>query len=368
MSDIVNKKNIDKEDGEIDYIAIAQTLWQGRKLIIKSTIAFAIIGLLVAIFSPKQYTASMTVVPQTTDAKSGLGSLSGLAAMAGFNLNMNSGSNIAPSLYPQIMSSVSYQLELMNTPIQFENIKQPVTLFRYYIDLKKQSVFSLIKKYTVGLPGTIAKALRNNNDVDNISDSGYIKFTDDQKRISEILADQVTINVNDKDGYIVLSSEMPDAIAAAQLTRKAIQLLQQYITSFKIEKAQAQKDFIQLRFNEKKQEFDSIQEKLARFQDEHKNISSALTRIQESQLTSKYNMLSEVYTELAKQLEQAQIQVKEDTPIFTIIQPVTVPNEKSSPRRGLIMVIFVLLGGVIGMAIIYSKKMIYEVKRSWEEN
>ncbi len=59
-----------------------------------------------------------------------------------------------------------------------------------------------------------------------------------------------------------------------------------------------------------------------------------------------------MYSELAKQREQANIQVKEDTPIFTIVEPVTVPSEHSKPQRGLILIAFIFLGGFLGIGLV----------------
>ena len=41
------------EEDEIDLIAIAKTLWEGRKTIVKTTLIFMALGLFVAIFSGK---------------------------------------------------------------------------------------------------------------------------------------------------------------------------------------------------------------------------------------------------------------------------------------------------------------------------
>jgi hypothetical protein len=69
---------------------LAKTIWDERKFIIKTVILFMVIGLLVATCSlPRSITASSTMVPQLSNNKSKLGGLSSLAAMAGFNLDMN---------------------------------------------------------------------------------------------------------------------------------------------------------------------------------------------------------------------------------------------------------------------------------------
>jgi len=106
-------------DDEIDLIALAKTAWSNRKIIIRAVIVSAILGVVIALLSPKEYTASTTLVPQLSSGSSRSGGLSSLAAMAGFNLNLNqSTSELSPMIYPQIVQSVPFQLELM-TPSDY---------------------------------------------------------------------------------------------------------------------------------------------------------------------------------------------------------------------------------------------------------
>jgi uncharacterized protein involved in exopolysaccharide biosynthesis len=70
---------------------------------------------------------------------------------------------------------------------------------------------------------------------------------------------------------------------------------------------------------------------------------------------------------LAKQLEQAKIQVKKDTPIFTVIEPVTIPLEKSKPNRPLIVVMGLILGGVIGLCFVFGKEVLSKLKQKWND-
>ena len=51
------------------------------------------------------------------------------------------------------------------------------------------------------------------------------------------------MNLNDKDGYITLSVDMPEPLAAAQLAAKVQELLQRYVTDFKIQKVKANLEF-----------------------------------------------------------------------------------------------------------------------------
>ena len=66
-------------------------------------------------------------------------------------------------------------------------------------------------------------------------------------------------------------------------------------------------------------------------------------------------MTSSVFQELAGQVEQAKIQVNKDTPIFTIIEPVSVPLERSKPKRSMMVIIWTFLGGLFSVAWVLVK-------------
>lgn len=346
-----------QEETEIDLIEVIRKLWAKRKFILKVTVVFMALGGLIALFSPKEYTAGCTMVPQIGEKTTG-GNLSGLAAMAGINLGSNSGGDVLmPNVYPKILSSVPFQKELMQTEVKFEDYEQPVRLLDYYTgeEYRKFSLLGTIKKYTIGLPGLILGALSKEEATPGLPDSassGIQSLSKEEDDCMKILANLVTLTVNDKEGYITLSASMPEPVAAAQLAYKVQVLLQKYVTEFKIEKARANLEFIEERYADAKSEFERKQEELAEFRDANRNFASAVAKTTEERLSNEYAVVLGVYSELAKQREQANIQVKEDTPIFAVVEPVTVPTERSKPKRALICVAFTFLGGFCGVGLV----------------
>lgn len=352
-------------DKEIDFIYPARKLWSGRKVILKSFSIFLMIGILIAFLSPKEYMASSTMVPQVTDPKAKLGALSGLAAMAGVNLNSLGGSELVPTTYPEIVSSVPFQLELMNTKLKFKGLKEPVTLYDYYT--KVRSANPLIK-YTIGLPSVIVKAIKGKSGNSNSPDSTSLyELSERQKEVQKILEDKIGVTVNSESGYITIWCVMPEDYAAAQLAKKTQLLLQRYITEFKIEKAKANHDFIEHRYEEAKKNYQQAQTNLAVFKDRNKNVSTNTVRSEQDQLTAEYTLVFGVYSDLAKKLEQAKIEVKEETPVFTVIKPVAVPPEKFKPNRPYIIGLFSAIGLIIGMGIVLGGEYALKVKRKWKE-
>ena len=151
-----------EEEQEIDILAIVKRLWDKRKLILIVTGCFMVLGVFVALFSPKVYTSSVTFVPQSAK-KGGGGSLSSLAAMAGINLgDMSSAESLSPNMYPQILENIDFKKELMYSKIKFEKWEEPITLIDYYTnpEYNKPSVLGIVKKYTIGLPFVILNAIR----------------------------------------------------------------------------------------------------------------------------------------------------------------------------------------------------------------
>ena len=360
-------------EDEIDLVEIIQKIWRNRRFILKVTAIFAVLGFIVAISTPNVYTASCTLVPQTGQKSTG-SSLGGLAAMAGINLgNLNTGEVLSPSVYPKIMTNINFQKELIYSKYHCKELSDPITLYDYYTEKenKKFSLFRTLKKYTIGLPGIIYSAIKSEHK-DNILFDNLLfqSFTSEERNVVKIVNSNISISVNNKDGYVSIYSSMPEPLLAAELAQKGQELLQKYITEFKIEKVKSNLRFVESSYEESKKFFESKQAELARFRDSNKSLTTAIAKTQEEKLTSEYNLLLNIYSELAKQKEQAKIAVTETTPIFTIIEPVIVPTEKSKPSRLMILLVYSFIGIIIGMGVVilvgyFEEKFTTNINKYW---
>ena len=90
-------------------------------------------------------------------------------------------------------------------------------------------------------------------------------------------------------------------------------------------------------------------------------MTTSRARIERERLQSKYSVASSIYSEMAKQLEQAKMQVKRDTPVLTIIQPVTVPRQPSNSRAKT-LIVWTFFGVVLGCGIVLGKSYLPKVK------
>ena len=260
---------------------------------------------------------------------------------------------VSPALYPKIVNSVPFQLELLNTLLTIEGLDEKITYIKYYTEVYNPSLLGYLKKYTIGLPRVIINNAKDEKKTDeSLNLNGFFKISTENKLLLDQFDDQLSISVNEKEGFVLVSARMPEAKAAAELVSNAQKILQEYIIKFKLQKSKEQLKFVKERYDEKENEFRIIQKKLASFRDRNQKITSALAQTKLEQLQSEHDLTYSVFVELAKQLETKRIKVKEDTPIFTIIDPISIPYERSFPKRGMIMLISMIMGVVVGAIII----------------
>lgn len=356
MEQYKNQYNNQPEEQEIDLVELIQRVWINKVFIIKVASVFVVLGLLVAIFSTKVYTASCDVVPQSSGGSS-TSRMSSLAALAGINLDqMQDVKTLSPLVYENIMSSTTFRKELMQTKIDFKEVGHPISFYDYYTseEYNKPSVFDYILKYTIGLPGVIIKAIRGEESVptlgsdDDSEKSPIESITKEEYKCLKALSQSVGLSLDDKKGYVTIVANMPEPVAAAQMAQATLELLQKYITEFKIEKVQSNLDFVQERYNEAKSNFEDIQARRAKFRDANQNTTRYSARTELEKLDAEYTVAMNLYNELASQLERAKISVKETMPVLTVINPVTVPYKKSKPQRSMILFAFTFLGVVVG--------------------
>jgi len=349
---------------EIDYVVILKKLWSEKRIILNGLGIGTVIGLLVAILTPKEYTASTVMMLQSeSSGGGGMSQISSLAAIAGFDLNVDAGSDISPVIYPQIINSESFMLDIMYSKYTFKDVAKPVNMFDYYKH-KKPGVLEAVRKFTLGLPGVIVEAIRKQQPMAaKTKNDSIIYITKDQDKMITALREQINVQVNKKDGYVTVTTRFPEAVLAAQVAKRTQDLLQEKITGYKIQKSKNQLAFIRQRYNEKKANFYNIQARLADFKDRNQNMFFASAGTEKDRLENDYNIANSVYSELAKQLEQAEIQVKNDTPVFAILKPVVVPFKKSKPNRISILLVGMFLGTFLGAGFVLGREYYHVLKK-----
>ncbi|MDD4632877.1 MAG: Wzz/FepE/Etk N-terminal domain-containing protein [Proteiniphilum sp.] len=359
---------------EIDLKDLIVQLWKKRKFILAVTGLFFLLGIFIAFTLPVEYTAQSVILPQS-GRQSSLGNLGSLASIVGVNMGTTvmAEGNISTGIYPQIVNSLPFVREIMETPIVVERSDgKEITLYEYYSEKKYRSknVFTVIKKYTIGLPGTLISAFRSSKNMQEVTihtaitpdSTGIVSISRQEQAVYNAIKGSIQYEYNTKEGIIKLGYTFPEPLAAAQISEQLHKSLEKYVINYKIEKVQENLNFVEQSFAEARKDFLQKQANLAAFQDANRGLITASSRTAETRLRSEYDIAFTIYNELAKQREQAQLSMKEEKPILTVINPVTVPLEKSAPRRSMILAVFLLLGLIVSTGWVLAKPFIEDIK------
>ena len=348
------------KDDEIDLVALFLNIWEGRKLILKVTAAVLALGLLIALTSPVRYSAGVKMIPESNKSMN-LGSLGGLAAQFGLSAASLSteGGAIPPDYYPEIVQSVPYLKLLMYQPFNFGG-EDSISLYDYYHQEMNASLLGSIKKYTIGLPWQIKKWIVGKPDdegVSRVEGNSVLRLSEEEREVLEWLQESLSLSISKEIGMISLQVEMPGAEMAAEVASYAARLLSDYAVSYKTDKAREDLRFVEERFKEVEARFEKSRKALARFRDSSHGNLTALAQSEEESLQSEYDLAFSLYTSLATQYEQARIKLQEETPVVSIIEPAVVPDEKSAPRRSMIMIVSLFLGLFAGIGLLFGLRL-----------
>jgi uncharacterized protein involved in exopolysaccharide biosynthesis len=361
--------NQDQNSDEIDLKDIILPIWKARKQILITAIIFAIFGGIIGFLTPTTYTATSTFLPQTAQPGGGLsGSLGGLASLAGINLNTvgGVGGEISPSLYATVLASSPFQKRILDSKVI---VNGDSITYRDYLSNQPISSISTVQKYTIGLPGTILSLFSSTKPI-TLSlpvSYGLIPLDDKEDGLRNSLVDKINLTNDKEDGFVSLSVVEGDPLIAAQVAKVTEEVLQDWIIEHKIKNAKAQYDFIEKQFDTKQKEFFSVQEQLANYTDRNQNVLSAtyLTRLE--RLQAEYDLVNTVYSELAKQKEQAAIQLSKDTPTFSVLDPVKVPKQKTGPKKSLYILVSFFLGLIGGAGLALARKPVVNFIKGLKE-
>ena len=362
----VNQNNINntKDENSIDIIYLIKNIWNERKLITIVTTSFFIIGCAVALLSPIVYTSQTTFVPQVSgDDMSTNNKLGSLASLAGINLKANevtSDSYLSPLVYKNIVNSEEFSLKLIDEEIINSNADK-FTIKEYLLSKKSSFNFNpieFIKKYTIGLFMS-----NQTNEINGDVLKNYNFISDEDFELINSFKEKFTIELNEREGYIKVNATDKNPFISAQLAEKVTKVLQSKIIDIRTNKIRERLEFSKEQYELKQGEFDLLQKKLAEFRDSNKNISTAVFLSQLQKLESEYQLQQSILMSLANEYNSNKIKLNKDTPIFSVLDEVSVPNKRSEPKRQLIVLIYMFIGFCMSIVFVTFKdnfKLIFQ--------
>lgn len=351
---------------EIDWMSILRKFIAIRKTLYKAAGVGLVIGIIIALSTPKQYTVSVTLSPEVSGGNSGS---SGLASMAASFLGGSVGSNspdaLNATLAPDIVASTPFLLELLDAHVVSQDQEIDTTLTAY-LEEQKSPWWS----YALKAPGMAISGIKfllgdkKKGQTDSIQ-SGTIQLNEEDAAKLKGLKKAILAEPDKKTGIITLTVTLQDPKVTATMADTVVSKLQQYIIAYRTRKAKEDCEYLEKLYKERQQEYYDAQRQYAHYVDANSNMVFQSTMAERERLQNDMNLAYQVYSQVAQQLQVARAKVQEEKPVFAVVEPAVVPLNPSGTSRKTIVIGFVFLAiALTGAWKLYGKSYWQQLKEA----
>lgn len=335
---------------EIDIMALVRTLFKEWKFIFKWCAVAAVIGVIAALSAVSTFTVTTKMSPETV-GKSGGGSLSSLASLAGINLgSMSTSDAISPDLYPELVSSVPFLTELFTMPVEAEYKGEPVkcNYYEYLLNCGKSPWYSYVTSFPGKALGAVfglfgPKEEKEPKGFKKLGDVDPSHLTKIQERIINAMRHNITIATDKKTYVITLSVTDQNAEIANQLAETIVDNLVEYIAAYRTEKSRKDLAYYEQLYGEAQKDYFDAQQKYASYVDRNQGLVRQSVMTEQERLQNEMQLKYQLYNSCAQQVQMAKAQVQRETPVCTVLVPPTVPL-KDNESGAKTLAVFVFLG------------------------
>ena len=249
-----------KKNHEIDIIGISKRVLTEWKLLLKFVGVGAVFGVIIALNTPKLYTTSVILAPEVSGAGGMLDNLSDLASMVGVNIGANSSSidAIYPEIYPDVISSSSFIINLFDVKVQ----QKDKTEKTFYDHMTKDAFIPFWS-----WPKIWIQKIFNNETNSNLKDINPFYLTKQQFNVCKLFRSRVSCIVDKKTSVVTISFEDNDPMVSAVMADTILSRLQQYITQYRTKKCRIDLSYSEQLYNNAKKEYEEARLRYARTAD-----------------------------------------------------------------------------------------------------
>jgi LPS O-antigen subunit length determinant protein (WzzB/FepE family) len=335
------------DEQEIDIMEMISKLWKKRSMIIKWCIVGAVIGLVAGFSIPKTYTAGVTLVPEVQQ-RTGSG-VSAIASMMGVSLN-NSVDAIDAQMYPDVVHSTDFIVNLFDLPVTFERKDSVITapLLEYMKEYQRKPWWSAVISFPFKALGWCIDLVTPDKEEDDSTEDKVLNTQNlprKERGVVKYFAENIMVNVDKKSLKTKMSLQMQDPLVVATVMEAVTENLKTYMTDYRTSKARQDVKNLETICEQRKADYYKAQQTYAKYIDANKNVILQSANAEKERLQQEMNLAYQVYSQVATNLEGSRIQAEQAKPVFVIIENVKVPIRKAAPSKAKLLVVFTFLAG-----------------------
>jgi hypothetical protein len=325
-----------------------------KKIVIVLLACIIVLFTLDYTISPIEFESKATVMVEQQSSTNN----NSLSSLLGLNNNMASSSgngDLGPGMYSELFKSQVFLNEIIQTkfPIS-QDSKDSVTLEQYFSNGENLTFFQKIKNpSTFFSPSETEKESKKtikeqSQSIITNSDSAFIikkninpelifsnqippivQIDEKKAAVIEIMKKRIRLELKDKN--VIVYTKMPTGFLSAIVDKMVLENLLNYITAFKTHKQLTQIEFLERRVIESEEKYKRAQQNFAGYKDNTLGIILQSAQTREQILNNELSIAFNIYNQFAVQFEQAKVDLKKETPYFSILEPITIPGAPIEP-------------------------------------
>ena len=336
----------EEEELGIDVLGIFARLLKNWKKIVLVGLIFGALGVVSALTMTRKWNVTLTLAPELQSRTSGsLSSIASMLGMAGMQLGASTDAmNI--TLFPEICKSTPFLVGLLDVPLTS------------YVSEKKQKEGVLPLQTTVyrhiskedkekkGLSKWLASLMKDEEEKPYAGVEDPTELTRKEAFVVKELGKCIGANVDKKTGITTISVIMDDRLMAKQLADTVCNRLQQYVSEYRTQKAQADYNYYVMLAEEARRDLVRAQAAYAAAVDYDRSVILQGAKSEKERLQSEATLASQIYSQMAQQRELARAKIQEEKPVYAIVQPAVLP-QKSMNSRARRVLAWGFIGGIL---------------------
>ncbi len=325
---------------EIDIVKLVSQVLREYKLLAGFITAFALLGILVALSTPKTFTTNVVLAPEIGSGMGISNSISDLASMVGVDLSTDGKSvdAIYPEIYPDVFASTDFIVKLFDVKVKTKDGHE-TTYFNHLAYDKKIPFWNYPSVWLSKLIASKNKVASQKRNLFQLSKTEY--------GIAALIRNNISCTVDRKTSVITIAVKDEDAMTSAIVADTLRAKLQEYITLYRTKKARNDLAYAERLYREAKGQYEKSRQHYGSYADANTDVILESFKAKQEDLENEMQLRFNAYTQMAQQLQIAKAKVQEKTPAFTIIQNASVPLQASSTPRTLTVIIYMMLGVLV---------------------
>lgn len=289
-------------DDEIDLRELFLTLWRGKWIILATTVAFAAAGVFYALSQPNIYQASVLLAPtQEEGAANGIsGQLGGLASLAGINLG-GGGAN-KTVMAKEVLKSRAFLTDFIHR----HDLVVPLMATKAWDMSENQWVID-------------RELYSPSNNQWRTNEDGEVLEPTDWDMVNKFKASHLSISENKENGMVTLSVKSQSPPVAKAWADMLVKDINEHMRQQDVRESEARIAYLEEKLSE----------------------------------TNIAGMQQVFYQLIESETRTVMLANARDEYIFKTVDPAVIPQEKSSPKRALIAIVAVMLGGMLGTFLVF---------------